>query len=209
LPRGLGDDPLSRQRKSARRKATHPDTTVVQGPSTSGDLQAVALVDASPSPSQTSSYNDVFFRKRSEDGIPGGNPELPREAAMTDASPLSLPVTSVQPTSLEPALAEPVASELTPGPSVAQPTSLEPALAEPVASELTPDPQTIEPVAPSDPGPAVNAPVSADELTNEATAAVPAAPAAVIDPTPVTETPATPEHQSGGFLKRMFGRFRK
>jgi hypothetical protein len=185
LPRGLGDDPLSRQRKSARRKATHPDTTVVQGPSTSGDLQAVALVDASPSPSQTSSYNDVFFRKRSEDGIPGGNPELPREAAMTDASPLSLPVTSVQPTSLEPALAEPV------------------------ASELTPDPQTIEPVAPSDPGPAVNAPVSADELTNEATAAVPAAPAAVIDPTPVTETPATPEHQSGGFLKRMFGRFRK
>jgi hypothetical protein len=75
LPRGLGDDPLSRQRKKDRDRpvanaaplnsvvASH-DPLSVQ-PFVRQGLISEALVSSQPSPS----YNDVFFQRRLEDNL--------------------------------------------------------------------------------------------------------------------------------------------
>ena len=77
MPRGLGDDPLSRERKNGRRG--HPGSDFqTSKPSVAADpdaprsvqppIQAEPIAEAASSSRLTLAYDDVFFRRRSEEG---------------------------------------------------------------------------------------------------------------------------------------------
>lgn len=86
MPRGLGEDPLSRKRKGSRR-AIHPGETV-PGRALATPLSDSPLgVTAGPAASRSLSHNDVFFVKRSATGtFPG-----PYDDAPAIAEPVSPP----------------------------------------------------------------------------------------------------------------------
>jgi len=75
LPRGLGDDPLSRQRKNGRDRSGAPDAPLLNSVTASYDAPSVQsfvregpISEASAS-SQPSSYNDVFFQRRLDNNL--------------------------------------------------------------------------------------------------------------------------------------------
>ena len=83
MPRGLGDDPLSRQRKGSgngrRANARAPSSSTIDAGSPDNPSSGRAIIDdqdvaevsiASP---QSASYNDVFFQRRQESNLGGGH----------------------------------------------------------------------------------------------------------------------------------------
>jgi hypothetical protein len=139
LPRGLGEDPLVRQKKVRRRASSQ--STVLAPATISGDTsspqgaaQVGTIVDVSSSPA--SSYNDVFFRKRSESSTVVVSTDSGHDAAVPSA-----PNTAVaQPLIAEPAAAEQVFAE----PVAAILVMTAPAVEAPVASVFTPVPDRAE-----------------------------------------------------------------
>ena len=236
MPRGLGEDPLVRQKK-VRRRASAQSTVLVPPPASSGDtssLQGAAqvgtIVDVSSSP--VPSYNDVFFRKRSESSTVVVSADSDHDAAVLSASNSAV----AQPLVAETAAAEPVFAE----PVAAIPVMTAPAVEAPVASVFAPVPDVAEtftsvpdtPVieqeahvsetfAPTNVSETFATPVGAEtfisasdaSLTNDTRATEPSAPvtdaiasAPVVQPAAqVSET----EPQKKGFFKRVFGRFQK
>jgi len=73
LPRGLGDDPLSRQRKNGKSRSATSDAIssgLVIASRTASSMQSVNRdkpVFESCTPRSSPSYNDVFFQRRPED----------------------------------------------------------------------------------------------------------------------------------------------
>jgi|GEM_PF-3295671 hypothetical protein len=185
MPRGLGEDPLTRKRKASRLAASRyaadgpaPGSSGLGSPSQS-PLQGGAALNSSSS--RPTAHSDVFFRKRSESGPASSSPA---------------PVHEVE----EQAISEP---EFAPQ-----------VVAEPVVSEpILPAPIEVAPAIPSPPieEPVVSIPESAPQASaphEEVVSAQPAAPA----PAAPERAPAAhvePAPQEGGILKRLFGRFRK
>lgn len=81
MPRGLGDDPLSRERK---RSGSASSTNVTNDPATRTVAQSAPAVAAA---SQTS-HNDVFFRRRAEESqaVPVYTPEQREVANLGEAT---------------------------------------------------------------------------------------------------------------------------
>ena len=184
MPRGLGEDPLTRKRKASRLAASRyaaggptPGSTGLGSPSQS-PLQGGAVLGSS---SRRTVHNDVFFRKRSESGPASSSPT---------------PVHEV----VEQAISEPsVAAQVVAEPVVAEsvlPDQIEVALA-------TTSPPIEEPLA-SITESAPQAPAPQEEEVS----GLPVAPVAVAPENPPA-THAEPAPQEGGILKRLFGRFRK
>jgi len=111
LSRGLGDDPLSRRRKRNNGRPLASDapsspvaisygTPPVQSPS-----PAQPIPETLPSQQTSSSYNDVFFQRRSEDepgtttntstGVPSQGSAGPLVQPTEATEPRGLPVTAV------------------------------------------------------------------------------------------------------------------
>lgn len=74
MPKRLGDDPLSRQRKTGREKPAASDAPFLNpAPASRDEQQAQSLTreettpEASASPRRSPPYNDVFFQRRSEE----------------------------------------------------------------------------------------------------------------------------------------------
>lgn len=102
MPRGLGDDPLSRQKKNGQDRPAASKAALLNSVTASNDTPSIqpfvregltseALVSSQPS----SSYNDVFFQRRLEDGLeyaPTMNNDMPSPGV---ADPV------VQPTEME------------------------------------------------------------------------------------------------------------
>ena len=72
MPRGLGDDPLSKQRKNGSRKTPAPglsSSTVASpydSPSVKAPVEIEPLSEAASFPSLSPTYNDIFFQRRPE-----------------------------------------------------------------------------------------------------------------------------------------------
>jgi len=185
MPRGLGEDPLTRKRKASRlaasRYAADGPTLGSSGlgsPSQS-PLQGGAALNSSSS--RSTPHNDVFFRKRSESG-PGSNSPAPVHEVddQTISEPAVAPQVASEPVASEPVLPEPIG---------VAPAIVSPPIEEPVVS--------ISESAPQAPAP-----------HEEVVSAQPAAPAAAaLESPPAAHAEHAP--QEGGILKRLFGRFRK
>lgn len=184
MPRGLGEDPLTRQRKANRRAGRH-SASVATASNASGGVSSVKSeagerIAPNASSSRPASYNDVFFRKRSEiDAV---------TASVGFSQGMTMPAISAS------ATAHQVASEPEP--------------AEPPASANAAEPPAAAAPVPSVP---VHEPVdSSPQLIPMAVPVVPAADAEVGQSSVRTEAQATIiEPHEGGFLKRLFGRLRK
>jgi hypothetical protein len=153
------------------------------------------------STSRRGSHNDVFFRKRSEgatsvgDAISSSAPAEPLESAYPVASAVLANLVAVEPVTAEPIAVEtPITDPILPEPIEASPALEAPVLVRPEA--FVPDPV-----------PEVSL---VHEDAEGAQPAVPAVETPANQPAPVVEVhAAVPSPQQGGFLKRMFGRFRK
>ncbi|MDA4135174.1 MAG: hypothetical protein OK441_06360 [Thaumarchaeota archaeon] len=183
MPRGLGEDPLSRKRRSAstRKKSgiagsvsmtPHAGTDGPGSVSQSSVFQpAVQGIPAVPA------YNEVFFQRRADDG--------------------SIDNVTVASVAANP---EPAGIVATPEPIVdtapAAPQELAPV--ESVVSE--PEQELREAVAPA----VVTAPLAVEVKPTE-TEKVPSIAVGAIEEPPH----APPENQRGGFFSRIFGRRRK
>jgi hypothetical protein len=185
MPRGLGEDPLTRKRKASRQAASRfaADGTV-PGPSGLSSAPQYPLQGGTALnslPPRPSAHNDVFFRKRSESGPAPANPvPVPEPEAHATSEPAVAPPVVVEPVAPEPALPRPIEV----APAIAPPPTEEPKMA---VSEFAPQES-----APKE----------------ELVAAQPTAPAAAAPALPPA-THAEPAPQEGGILKRLFGRFRK
>jgi hypothetical protein len=141
------------------------------------------MVDVSSS--RPASYNDVFFRKRAEStaaaGSAGHNHDVTEQAVSASA---------VAQQVLEPEATGLISSEPIERAPASEITAIEPTIA-PVPASMTDSP----------------------EVREETYDAAPAAPTAEVTASPsaaqVQAKPAAPEPHEGGFLKRIFGRFRK
>lgn len=76
MPRGLGDDPLSRQRKNGKDRPAASDAPTLNSMAASYDAPSVqsfarenSISEASASSQPSPSYNDVFFQRRLENGL--------------------------------------------------------------------------------------------------------------------------------------------
>jgi hypothetical protein len=180
LPRGLGEDPLSRKRRSiAARRQTGATGSVsatvavgVEGPGSSS--QSAALQPSAQGIPGAPSYNEVFFQRR-EDEINGAGPVAYPDAVEVVTAPHPIVETAPPATSVE----------------------------VPVESVVSvPREETREPVAPA---PLIETTPDAVEANSPVTISAPSVDAAV-----VAEPPrAPPETQKGGFFNRIFGKFRK
>ena len=183
MPRGLGEDPLSRKRRSASaRKQSGISGSVSRTPNAGADgpgsvSQSSAFQPVVQGIPAVPAYNEVFFQRRADEG-----------------SIDNVMVTSVT------ANPEPVGIVATPEPIVdtapAAPQEIEPV--ESVVSE--PEQELREAVAP-----AVAAAPLAVEVRPTETEAAPSIAVGAIEAPPH----APPENQKGGFFSRIFGRRRK
>lgn len=76
MPRGLGDDPLSRQRKNSNGRPVASNTPSPNSvaasystPSVQPRIRADPIAEAASSSQPSPSYNDVFFQRRFEDDL--------------------------------------------------------------------------------------------------------------------------------------------
>jgi hypothetical protein len=227
LPRGLGEDPLVRQKK-VRRRASAQSTVLAPASDDSGNVspvqtavQAGTVVDVSSS--QLTSYNDVFFRKRSESSIVVVSSDPNHDAAAPETANLAVAqFVTVEPVAAECFLPEPIATV---------PIMTTPAVETPVVSIVAPAPDAVEAFTPIPdtnviheayvaeaftPAPDVAEAFTAPDtpmIQQEAHVAEPSAPAmdaASSAPALQTATQAAEtEPQKRGFFKRVFGRFQK
>jgi len=112
LPRGLGDDPLSRQRKDGKSRSATSDAfssgpVIIsqEAPSTQSVHRDEPIFESTSTSRSSSSYNDVFFQRRSEndpirtpvvdDVIPstGVAEEVVRETEATEVDRMSVSAT--------------------------------------------------------------------------------------------------------------------
>src|SRR5208282_6153999 len=122
MPRGLGEDPLTRRRKTSRRAASQFGAGgPVPGSSGLGSLshspvQGGSAFDA-PS-SRPTAHNDVFFRKRSESGPTSTSP-----ASVLEVEEPAISEPAVAPQVIaEPVVAEPIVpDQIEAAPAVASP----------------------------------------------------------------------------------------
>ena len=147
MPRGLGDNPLKRERKARRgiHQAVHMETvpSAEQTPPPADSVGLDSLEDQSKPPSR--SFNDVFFQRRPED-IPG--PDIvPQDVAAVPvpadvvASPLEV-ITEPAPEFTAPAVSEspPLEPEPTP-PAEVSPQPIEVSPQVPVVAEVPAPPK--------------------------------------------------------------------
>lgn len=183
MPRGLGEDPLSRQRKGSKRfaaqsaSASHSSQSASAVATEQGPPQG-AVVDASSS--RPASYNDVFFRKRSEGAAVAsgsGASQEPSDLTVSPSAAAQQPVPGVEASALPESEPAEAMSAAPAAPSVP--------IAAPEAHHVQQDAQFSAPVVQSTEA-AANPP-PADEKADGG------------NPTP----------QQGGLLKRIFGKFRK
>jgi hypothetical protein len=234
LPRGLGEDPLVRQKK-VRRRASAQSTVLAPTPDSMGSV-------SSP---QTTSYNDVFFLNRSESTTVVVSSESSHDATVPSitnsavAQPLIIETVAAEPVFQEPITAVPamttpaaeasVVSVSKPVPDISE--TFVPVIDAPVVQEdvhaaetFTPAPETFTPAPETfTPAPETFTPANVAETftpapetpliqqeSHLAESSTPAMDAAAGAPVIQTETQvAAPEPQKGGFFKRMFGRFQK
>jgi hypothetical protein len=191
LPRGLGEDPLVRQKK-VRRRSSAQSTVLAPAPVSSGDTsspqdsaQVGTLVDVSSSPA--SSYNDVFFRKRSESSTVVVSADSGHDAAVPSAPNFAV----AQPLIAETAAAEPVFAE----PVADIPVMTAPAVETPVASVFIPVPDAAETFTSVPDTPSIEQEAHVSETfapTNVSETFAPTNVSETFAPTNVSETFATP-----------------
>ncbi len=185
MPRGLGEDPLTRRRKASRLAVSQfaaggpvPGSSGLVSPSQS-PAQGGAAVDVFSS--RPTAHNDVFFRKRSESGPTSISPPPVQEA-------------------VEPAISEPALATA----SIAEPVVAEPSIPDSIEAVPAISSPTFEEAAQSVSEPAPQAPLTPEEV----------APAKSVAPDLAATERSAPAHgepapQEGGILKRLFGRFHK
>jgi hypothetical protein len=154
MPRGLGDNPLKREKK-VRKAASHRRSPAAPGASGSVSMaSATPVSDGSADVSSSStSYNDVFFQRRPESS-PAAN-SVPAEVAVQEAEPVApaAPIAAADAVSTEPAFPEVIASAA-PEPQVeVHAMPVEPDLS-PVMASPAPVPEPV-PVAEQSPVPPV------------------------------------------------------
>jgi len=100
LPRGLGDDPLSRQRKTGKGRAVVPDAPSLKSPTASHYAQSVqslnqgeSVPEAPASEPPSRPYNDVFFQRKSED-LPEQD-QTSKPEVSSSATPVAPPAESI------------------------------------------------------------------------------------------------------------------
>ncbi len=103
MPRGLGDDPLSRQRKDSKGRPVASDTpsrnsvaASYNSPSVRPLIRAEPIAEAGFSSQPSPSYNDVFFQRRFEDDLeytPTMNNDMPSPSV---AEPVVQPTEATQ-----------------------------------------------------------------------------------------------------------------
>jgi len=181
LPRGLGDNPLKKE-KRVRRVGARANAASATGPESpsyvSADVAGPETVDTSSSGSR--SYNDVFFQRRPENFVPGEN-STPEEIHTVDSG-----------TTTPAAVAESISAPILP--EVAVFTSTERAPIDAVAETPAPAPVTVV------------APVLQHEVAPERVEPPPVN--NVAQPQTPTE-PAPREEAKTGFFGRIFGRLHK
>jgi hypothetical protein len=227
LPRGLGEDPLVRQKKVRRRSAAQ-SAVLAPTPDSSGNVsstqapvQVGTTVDVSSS--RPTSYNDVFFRKRSESHTVVVSSDLNHDVAVPAASDSAVAQSMI----VEPIVAEPVLPE----PIAAVALMTIPAVEAPVTSIFNPLPNAAETFTPISDIPMIQEDAHVETFTpanvaetftpapdtpliqQEANVAQPSAPTMdAVASAPALQTAtlvAEPETQKSGFFKRIFGRFQK
>lgn len=113
MPRGLGDDPLSRGRK-AKRAAKSPDVVAASAGS------APEAPISAPGPA-SSSYNDVFFQRRSEPAIEATVTAAPAAPAESEVAIATLPAAEPQAVTVQAVAPEPaVVAAVPPEPIVVE-----------------------------------------------------------------------------------------
>jgi hypothetical protein len=182
LPRGLGEDPLSRKKRTGAARSS-----ITSGGS--GSVGAAAGVDGpsalSPSVQASrgipvaSSYNEVFFQRRAEESRSEVSPSvvaLPRSEAV------------------ETVVAEPTVAPVLPAPPAAPSESL----------AIVPMEEVKEPIAPIA---VVDAPAIPVEVASTTIETIPTVQAPVAAESPPKQE--AQETQKGGFFNRIFGKLRK
>ncbi len=221
MPRGLGDDPLSRQRKSSRngKRATveaHSSSTISVDSSndpSSGQtlIQGQPVAEVAYSSPQSPSYNDVFFQRRADGSAGGGSSDTHDVISEPDIeeSTVSAPTVEELIVPETTALSTIAATPIMPAP-VLLADSPEPQenreAATPVLLADSPEPQenreAATPVLLADsPEPQENreaAKIDSDGFLDESN----------FEPQSEVQV-SQPEVQDHGFFKRIFGIFRK
>ncbi len=174
MPRGLGEDPLTRQRKSGKRSAAQSASAVVAD----SGAPREQMVDATSS--RPASYNDVFFRNRSEGAAAASGSGA---GLIQDGQTMSPSAVAQQPVS------EVEASRSPEGAPAESPTT---AFAAPPAEVPTSEIPSVQQDAP------------AAFLVASPPDAAPSPP-----PAPENADSANRGPQQGGLFKRLFGKFRK
>lgn len=188
MPRGLGDNPLKKERKTRRSTAQAvPISATPVSPSDFAD-STVGQDGAQASSSSSRSYNDVFFQRRPDNSGAAANGihEEPR----SEDSGTTAPIAAAQASPIS-ALPEVTASAVT----------------EPAPAEVAVAPPTSSSFAPPEPVPAPSAiPESVPEAKS-----VPDQPVAqpVQTPQPAPAVQTAPTEEKTGFFGRIFGKLRK
>jgi hypothetical protein len=205
MPRGLGDNPLKREKRT--RRAGTQTAYVVPALESPPDLQADAVAPESihASSSSSRSYNDVFFMRRPEDSGAAANGA--HETTSFDASSGTAPIAAAQAPDL------PDVPEASPSPSL-EPAPVEIAAIDVAAPIATPieTPPVVDIAAPT-------------EVPFEVSASSPAPEEAAPGPSVAVETPpavqasqpiqpesadqADSQEEKSGFFGRIFGKLRK
>jgi len=181
LPRGLGDNPLTKQKRNSRGSSGKPAVTAT---SSSGSSVIINAQDG-PLDAGAPRYNDVFFQRRSDDD----------EARRSEAAPPQ--VSEAAPPQVSEAAPPQVSEAAPPQVSEAAPTAV-PTIAETFVSALS----APAPIALDD---------SPAPQTTELEIATGTSPqeAAVAPSESTAENHNGGGGQAGGFFKRLFGRFQK
>jgi hypothetical protein len=210
LPRGLGENPLKREKKRTRRTASAVLVTV---PTVDAAAETVATETVQDAGASSRSYNDVFFQRRPEEADASAAPiaaAITTPEVSTDYHfAIAAPTAALAETYSSPSLSEPSSSYFPEVASVPEVASLETVTASPTEPILTAIPVP-EIVAPAE------QPVHESEVSTEQVVPEPAAsseqPQVLAQTTIEAKTPAASEPASepkSGFFGRIFGKLRK
>jgi hypothetical protein len=130
LPRGLGDDPLSRQRKNAAAKrsgastaaptAVSPiDDSLIVSSTAQPSVQNIAEAPSSSAASTSSSYNDVFFQKRDGTASAVTTAVATQDVVVTEPAPAPVVAAPLQPSLSQEEHAAEIAIPAEPTPAIA------------------------------------------------------------------------------------------
>lgn len=190
MPRGLGDNPLKREKKlrrsSSRASRAGPSgLTTNQNPTLPAGISGPGDTHASPA---TTSYNDVFFHRRPEDSTSTATnvPEVIHEETHVEA-----------PADVHPEVPVETAPAVEVTPVEAAPAPVTETV--PAAVIDTPAPVAVESIQPVAESPVESAPVPLVESSTEA----------VVKETPQTLAPVASVEEKKGFFGRIFGKWKK